>query len=183
MAKVTLEQVSELHRQIESGRVTREAFQAFLRNPEQFEALSADPLFRVTVDYGLPLAQMIASGKYDWTNGDITPERFPIQGEGKAPRELVLVHLDKVATTDEALAELDRRGLRPAKIEELLALGAARPELQKEFPIVALGSRFVSRRGGRFFAYLGWFGNGRKLDLGWDGSGWRGVCRFLAVRK
>lgn len=180
MAKPTIEQVSELHRQIESGRISREALQAFLRNPEQS---APDPIFKVEVDYGKTLEAMIAAGRYDWVDSGITPERFPIQGEGKAERELVLVHLDKEVSTDEAQAELDRRGLRPAKIEELLALGAAQPELQREFPIVALGSDFVNSDGFRGFVYLGWGGGGRDLYLHWDDDDWNKHCRFLAARK
>lgn len=146
-------------------------------------AVPADPILKVTVDYGQTLAEMIASGKYDWVNSDITSERFPIQGEGKAERELVLVHLGRIVSTDEALAKMDRGGFRAAKIEELLALGAACPELQKKFPIVALGSHFVNQYGDRIFAYLDWSGNERNLSLGWDGYGWGGIFRFLAVRK
>lgn len=173
-----LRQIAEA---LDDPRLSEENVRAM--HPLFYSKKSADPTFKVEVDYGLTLAQMISAGRYDWTNDDINAQNFPIQGEGKAECELVLVHLGKVATTDEVLAELDRRGLRPAKIEELLALGATRPELQKEFPIMALGSRFVLQDGDRGFAYLDWDGSERGLDLHWVGNDWRGIYRFLAVRK
>lgn len=146
-------------------------------------ALPTGQIFKVAVDYGQTLEQMIAAGRYDWVSSGITPKRFPISGEGGAERELVLVHPNKVASTDEVLAELDRHGLRPAKIEEILALGAAHPELQREFPIVELGSSFVDGLGSRRFAYLGRYVALRGLRLFCDVDGWGVRCRFLAARK
>jgi hypothetical protein len=148
-------------------------------------AVPADPIFKVEVDYGLTLAEMIMAGKYDWTSSNITPEHFPIQGEGRVERELTFVHFNKVMTTDEVLAELDRRGLRPGggKIEELLALGAKFPDLQRQFPIVAIGSSFVGGGGFRSFACLYWLGGERHLGLAYVVDDWSEGCRFLAARK
>jgi hypothetical protein len=158
--------------------ISAEQVQALIEGKD--EALG---IFKVTVDYGQTLEQMIAAGKYDGVIRYITPEHFPILGGDKVERELVLVHLNKVATTDEVLAELDRRGLRPAKIEELLVLGALRPELQREFPLVAIGSHWLSPDGYRRFVSLGWRGSERQvLGLFWSDD-WAGFCRFLAVRK
>jgi len=139
--------------------------------------------YQVTVDYSETLEEMIAAGRYDTRNNNISAEHFPVQGTGKVDVELHLVHLGRDASTDAVLAELDRRGLRPARIEELLALGAKHPNLQKEFPIVALGSVWRGWFGLRSVAYLeGWRG-GRRLGLGWGGPGWGGRCRFAAVSK
>lgn len=167
--------VNDARRQI----ISAEQVQALLEGKD--EELG---IFKVTVDYGQTLEQMIKAGKYDcdWVNRDITPERFPISGEGKVERELVLVHLGKAASTDEALVGLNRRGLRPAKIEELLALRAARPEFQKEFLIAALGSYWVSEGGSRVFTYID--GDGLQyLGWQWDVYNWLETCQFLAVRE
>lgn len=51
-----------------------------------------------------------------------------------------LVHLDRGATKDEVLAEMDRRGLRPALYEELLRFAEKYPYEQMKYLIVALGS-------------------------------------------
>lgn len=96
--------------------------------------------------------------------------------------EFELVHLNKDASTDTARAELDKRELRPALYEELLAFAAKYPELQKQFPIVALGS--VCRYGGNLGSpYVNRSGAERGLGFGWLGRDWSGGCRFLAVRK
>lgn len=146
-------------------------------------ATEAAPLYPITVDYGMTLAEMIAAGRYDSQNSDINTQNFPITGEGQVDRELHLVHPNKVASTEEVLAKLDRLGLRPAKIEELLAFGAKYPNLQKKFPVVTLGSVWQHPSGGRHVAYLaGWYGE-RDLDLLWIGSDWDEYFRFAAVSK
>lgn len=142
--------------------------------------------YKVIVDYGLSLAEMIKAGKYGWFNDDITAKNFTLEGSGQHEAELVLVHLNRDATTKEVREYLDEQGLAPAKIEHLLAFGAAYPELQREFPIAALGSSFVRGLGGRSCPCLCCRGvGGRGLDLTWhDGdSPWGGGWRFLALRK
>lgn len=136
----------------------------------------------VIVDYDLSLNDMIAAGRYDWSNSDITAENFPINGKGKAEIWLELVHFDRAISTDEAIKELDRQDLRPAKIEELLAFGATYSEKQREFPIICLGSVWVGRRD-RSVPCLDQSDSGRGLDLSWIGGGWGDDCRFLSVRK
>ena len=139
--------------------------------------------YPVTIDYGMSLADMIEAGHYDWTNSDITAEHFPIKGRGKAEVKLELVHFDRAVSTDEALEELDKQGLRPAKIEELLAFGAAYPEIQHEFPVICLGSVWSDRDDGRSVPDLGRRGSRRRLYLDWVALDWPDYCRFLAVRK
>jgi hypothetical protein len=140
-------------------------------------------VFKVVVDYSQTLADMIAAGKYDWVNSDITQEHFPVKGEGKVESELVLVHLNRTASTEEVLKELDNRGLQPATIAELLAFGAKYPDKQKEFPIIALGSVWQPPHGHRLVAYLHEHASDRHLYLFWYERGWPGSSRFLASRK
>lgn len=148
----------------------------------QKESVSAE-VFTVVVDYSMSLADMIAVGRYDWTNSDITAENFPVSGEGQKEVEVELVHLNRDASTEEVLEELERRGLRPAKIEELLALGAKYPELQKEFPIIAFGSVWRDPDGGRYVPFLHWGDDERDLHLDCFDNHWLDVCRYPAVRK
>jgi len=141
--------------------------------------------YKVIVDYGNSLAKMIEAGKYGWFNDDITDKHFPLQGAGQHEVELVLVHLNQSATTKEVLEHLNREGLEPAKIEHLLAFGATYPELQRQFPIIALGSVWVDDDGGRRYPCLVSDGGLRELDLSWDDDDdpWNVSCRFLALRK
>lgn len=139
--------------------------------------------FIVTVDYSKSLAEMVASGHYDWKNSDIVAEHFPTTQKGVNEVKLELVHLDKNASTDEVLRYLDEHGYRPATLLELLAFGAKYPDEQKKYPVVALGSVWRSSGGDRYVACLDCYGAERHLSLSWCGDDWHGRCRFLAVRK
>ncbi len=102
----------------------------------------------------------------------------------KENREATLeyVHMNRDASTDEVLAEMDRKGLRPALYEELLGFAEKYPDEQLKYPIVALGSEsHVFPING--VACLWRFRNGRSLIVhSFDGV-WHDSCRFLAVRK
>ena len=181
MSRITTDQIAELLAQDKTGRVTRELLQAFLRNPHSVNAKPGQ--YVVSVDYGMSLAGMIVAGQYDWKNSDINAKNFPVAGEGVVETKLELIHLNKVASTDEVEAYLEKNGLRPATLAELLAFGAMFPEIQREFPVIALGSSWVDPDGNRDVPCLNWNGSERYLNLYWDGSDWYEICRFLAVRK
>lgn len=141
------------------------------------------PLYVVAVNYDLSLAAMIRVGQYDWVNSDITSEHFSVKGKGTKEVALELVHFDRYIESEEAIRELNRRGLRPATIEELLAFGAKYPKVQRGFPVVALGS--VWRRLPGFSSVPCLWGDsvGRSLGLSWFEGRWDGDYRVLAVRK
>jgi len=140
-------------------------------------------IFRVIIDYGKSLSEMVASGKYNWVNPDINAKNFSVEGTGKVEANIELIHFNRTMESDEVLRELDRMGYRPANLPELLAFGASYPEKQREFPIVALGSIWRRLGGRRNVAFLYSCAGGRKLDLGWCENGWGDRCRFAAVRK
>ncbi|MCG2694619.1 hypothetical protein L6261_00860, partial [Candidatus Parcubacteria bacterium] len=125
----------------------------------------------------------VAEGKYDWSNSDVTSKNFPRSENGtKGEREVALFHFNKTMTSEQVIAEMDKVGYRPATIWELLGLGIAQPNLQREFPIIALGSVCVLD-GLRLVAILCRYAVGRYLSLGWFGGDWRDVCRFAGVCK
>jgi len=132
----TYGQISHFFRLVEEGLVTGENFQGFLEKPDQFLRTK----FPVLVNYGFNLVEMIERGKYDWKNDEITPKNFKIEGSGEIPVDLVLVHFGESITTQDVKQRLSDQGLVSAKIEHLLAFGARYPELQRKFPVVALGS-------------------------------------------
>jgi len=136
---------------------------------------------KLVIDYGMSLEQMISAGNYDWKNSDLTASRFPVDGSGIVECEYKLSHFDRSVSSNEAVRLITIDGWQPGKIEHLLAFGAANPDEQRKFPIVALGS--VAEMGGlRDVAFLRGGDAGRRLGLGWWGGGWDGVYRFLAVR-
>ena len=128
------------------------------------------------------LADRIAAGQYDWCNDDITAERFPLKLQA-GPRSLLLVHFDKVMTIAKVEQWAAQNGYELALIDDLLAVGSHPEyrELQRKYPIVALGSSAVVS-GSRYVPYLGRFSTYRYLYLGWCVNDWSGRCRFL-VRK
>jgi hypothetical protein len=153
---------------------------------ESVQAKTMEKEFNLSVDYSRTVQEMINAGNYDWTNSDITAKHFPLPKEHngkKVPVSSKLFHFNRAISSEDATSEMDKAGYRPATLAELLALGEAHPELQKEFPIVALGSVWRDADGNRFVPSLNVSGYKRGLDLDWFGYGWRVGCRFLAVRK
>lgn len=126
---------------------------------------------------------MIKVGKYTWVNSEISSAHFPIKGERTKEVMTELVHFNRyIESADDVLRELDKSGLRPATIEELLAFSLKYPEIQRQFPIVALGS-FWQRFVDRLVPYLWSISNERTLFLHWFELRWFYDSRFLAVRK
>jgi hypothetical protein len=141
------------------------------------------PSYPVNVDYSASVEQLIKAGKYDWFNDDITGRNFPSSEKGTAQVIVYLVNFDRDISSENAVKELDRQGLRPATLKELLALGATYPDLQRKDLIVALGSTWRPSDGDVSVPDLDGDGSLRSLHLGWWGGGWRSHWRFAAVRK
>lgn len=139
--------------------------------------------YPIVVDYGKSMEEMVESGRYDWSDNNITSEHFPTERIGKMEIAVELVHFNRYIGIDEALQEFDRMGYRPAELYELLAFGEKYPEIQREFPIVALGSVWQASHGNCCAPYLCGHGSERRLHLDWLGDDWDGICRFAAVRK
>jgi hypothetical protein len=160
----------------------REAALKFLRG-ELAVSTPAHPTYTLDVDYDRKVEFLVQDGKYDWSNENLTSKNFPAHKQGKESIEAVLVHFNRDIGTDAALKELDQQGFRPPNIYELLAFGAKFPDVQREFPVVALGSVWQDSHGNRSVACLWLDGGGRRASLHWVGFDWDAVYRFLAVRK
>ena len=161
-------------------------FTAFLKNGAR-AIVSGTPFavnsYPVTVDYSRSVEAGVAAGKYDWSSDDIISKNFPTNRTGVADLEIQLVHFNRATEFDDAIREIDRFGLRPAELHELLSLGEKYPKVQREFPVVALGSVWRDPDGDRLVAFLCRFGSRRNLRLYWTGFRWDEDCRFAAVRK
>lgn len=147
-------------------------------------AKPAGNTFLLSVDYGRSIEEGVKAGRYDWANSDITSKNFLTNKlKGTVEVAVELIHLNRVVSTSEALRELDKAGYRPAELHELLAFGEKYPELQRKFPVVALGSVWQDRLGSHDVPYLDRYGSRRHLHLIWIESVWGEVYRFAAVRK
>jgi hypothetical protein len=138
----------------------------------------------IMIDYGMSLEGLIAAGKYDWKNDDITAKRFAIQSLGTVQFETRLFHFDCAISSDKVVDSITSNALwEPSKIEHLLAFGATYPEEQRQHRIIGLGS-VAKVRGDRRMPYLYRGGAARRgLGLSWWDDVWYGDDRFLAVRK
>lgn len=144
---------------------------------------SATVGYILLVDYDLSLDVAIKNGEYDYVNDNITEKNFPTTRKGTAGLYIELVHLDRAVSSEEAIKELDKRGLRPAELHELLAFGAKYPDEQKKYPIVALGSLWWPWDGVRSVPSL-WSGDGkRSLSPPHFDNDWSASSRFAGVRK
>jgi len=151
--------------------------------------------YSVLLDATKSLADLITLGRYDWINPDITAEHFPVKSRGKRNVRVELWWPNKYFKNgDEVIAELAKLNdelaqknasyrYRFAFIEELLALGASQPELQRQFPIAALGSIWLVSDRIRRFACLYGGGAERVLGLGWMEYDFRDGWRFALVRE
>lgn len=192
---VTTRQASQVRKLAIDKKVDRATFQvaldngAFVRFLESLKASTslastfdlATGICRFAVDFGKTLEEMIAAGRYDWRNEDITAARFPIIGTGMVTVDAKLFHFGKDMSSDAVERELKAAGYRAATIAELLAFGATFPEVQRQFPVVALGSVGSVSGDRRVPCLRRWFVE-RNLDLRWRDDDWRGDYRFLAVR-
>lgn len=143
----------------------------------------------IELDYALPLKEMITSGKYDevkTTDGFHPYWTLKMFGTGKSVRELILVRFAGSVTTEEMHVGLRGLNLRSALTEELLALGAKEPELQRQDWIVSLGSSMGdSWGGGECASCLYGKESRREFMLFWPGfvTDWPAKCLFAAVRR
>jgi|GEM_PF-4883892 len=97
--------------------------------------------FPITIDYSRTLEEMIAAGHYNYINPGIAMGA-PAVGRNDAEKAIIhLVHFGRSISSTDAVTELEIRGLRAARLEELLAFGAKYPGMQRmDEPIVAIGT-------------------------------------------
>ncbi|MEK7478004.1 MAG: hypothetical protein AAB645_01385 [Patescibacteria group bacterium] len=162
--------------------------QGWIQNPKALQetltkALCPPPTekYSAIVDYGLSLALMIQRGKYNWVNDRITAEWF-LTDNGRWEVECKIVHFDQKISSEDAVRKMKEHGLKPAKIEELLAFDAVYPDFKREFPvIIALGS-VMNIAGDRRVPVLERNNAEYSLNLNvWCGD-WSANRHFLVVR-
>ena len=183
--KVTQGQLGEFQKIGDSGAITSAVPEELLRQ-NRSEDLQPEGCAVAGVDYGLTPAGM-AKG-YDWTSPFLTVGSFQAtpRGKGKVRKEVCWFVFDPVVSSEEAQRRIETSGkFLVADLWELNALGTAKPDLQRQFPIVGLGSGWRPPEGDVGIPVLFGGGSGRRLDLRWGvpDDGWVSGFRFLAVRK
>lgn len=165
-----------------NGNLNRDEFRSFLKLGKLHPDLMELP--GIVIPEDATIASLKTAGEYDdqsdYAKQYITDEHFTVTVTGS--RRLCLAHFNKVVTSQHVEEVAEEMGYTVALVEDLLSVGAHSEyrELQRQFPIIALGSSAVVG-GDRYVPYLGRWADGRCLDLGWYGRGWSDVCRFLLV--
>jgi len=124
------------------------------------------------------LKALVEAGRYDYKDSDISYFSF----EKTEAESIELIHFDRYISSEDAIKEMEAKGLRPATATELLLFGIQHPEVQREFPVVALGT-VQSVRDFRRVACLNGDSASRDLRVLWFELVWPGDYRFAAVRK
>jgi len=101
-----------------------------------------DDVFLMEVDYR-SVGDMIVAGRYDWFDGNIVEENFPIHGSGAKHFECKL--FPAACSSEEGFERIAREDTKhpwePAKIEHILSFGATFPDIRPEYDTIAgLGS-------------------------------------------
>jgi len=140
------------------------------------------PSYVVTVNYGQTIERLIHSGKYDWIcEGKITSDHYPSGERGYVEVLVYLVNFGYFIHSEGVVKELNKWGMRPATVKEILTLGFQHPDLQRHDKILALGSTWLDSRGDVNSPYL-WGRDGRRwLSIG--SSPWAEDYLFAAVCK
>lgn len=117
----------------------QESFQGVLREALMSNSKHSDSVYPVSVDYEMSVEELVRLGQYHWASNEITSENFSTKRSGTVEVVVELVHFNRAILFDQARRELDCMGYRPAELHELLAFGKKYPDIQRKFPIVALG--------------------------------------------
>lgn len=137
--------------------------------------------FPLQVGGNRTMGEMVQAGRYDGVHSFINQEKFPL--EPRQPVEVVvqLVDLGRLATSEEAVEEFAKLGLRRPTCEEVVYFGAQYPDAQRHRPIVWPHPPYPHADGSpRVFVHFGGTGY-RSLDLFIDSS-WGAYCLFAGVR-
>ncbi len=143
--------------------------------------------FTVSFDLEKSFIDLITAGNYHFVDGNITPENFPLNVEGRREMEIFLLYFDRSISDKDVIEKMDREELRPATLTHALAFGAQHPNESEKHSTVFLGSPWERPDGNIFVAALredeGKYGLYLYIpsDDRW-GSGYF-FPRFAAVRK
>ena len=141
--------------------------------------------YAVTVNYAgnKTIRNLLKEVRCGWVNESITDKNFPTDKIGTEEEEIFLVHFNKwFDNGGQVIAELDKLGYKPANPAQLLALGVRHPDLQRQFPIAALGQYWFASGGYRVVVGLDGSGE-RRARLFLLEGGWYDSWRFAVVRK
>ena len=116
------------------------------------------------------LAEMIDVGKYFLQEKSIDDTHLRVVAKRFTDARVTAVAFKEELTTQEVLSEIDRRGFRPARVEELLAYGMRHFKEYNGKLLVAMGSPIKMRDGRRAYPCVTISGDQKYLDTCSDWS-------------
>ena len=139
--------------------------------------------FPIQIGGSQTMDELVAAGNYDGVHSLINQENFPVKRQSPFEVWIELVGLDRIATSEDAVVEFKKRGLRRPNPEEAVRFGEQYPDAQRHRPIVWPHQPFNHPFDGsrRVFVHFGGTGY-RSLDLYID-SAWGAYCVFAGVRE
>ena len=143
----------------------------------------ADNVFTITCKGVYGTSDLVALGRYDWSNDWITNERFSLAKHDPVVRTIELIEFDHDPTSEKVLGEFGRRGLERPTYEDALYFGIQYPEEQRKHPVVFLHEPVLDPDGDRDVLVLGGDADRRRLSLYWFGDRWGRDYVFAGVRK
>ncbi len=141
--------------------------------------------FMIDFDPQAPLERLVAESGNDWVSGAISD--VPLEtglGSDRIVQEVGVAWFDTETPLAAALAAFAERARRPAGLRQLFAFNRRYPDLQRRFPVIALGSFWQRREG--YPKYYPWL-EGRTIRQCLDllqvtGTGAFGACwRYLTL--
>ena len=97
-------------------------------------------VFDVVMNYASLSSDLIAVGRHNVVDEEIRHRNFPLVGRGVKTIRVRLYSFSKVISGPAVLGYFKARNIRAAKSEELFAFTAQHPEMEKAYPLVALGN-------------------------------------------
>jgi len=198
MAKPTFQQFAQAIMGAVPTNLSAKLYQQWIDNPEVLTQVLQQslgtfpkpvppvfPSYSVSIDYSKNVEQMNKDGNYNEVDNDITSAHFPSDEKGQAEVPIKLVGFYHGINSEDVIKEMGNMNppLRPATLKELQSLGVAQPDLQRNKPIVALGSTWRASRGYGRVPYLYGLESHRGLGLLSLAGGWSSRWRFATVRK
>lgn len=120
------------------------------------------------------------SGGKTWIWDDLK-NKMPYTTPEVIDKDVIILNFKKNISSEDAIQEMDKLGLRPMTYEELIQFASNNPEYQKQNILVALGSKH-DFGGGLQVPVVNWGVEDRDLSAGaWDD--WSNDYRFPSVRK
>lgn len=139
----------------------------------------------VDVDFTKSKRELINAGKYGYVDSRLMHGEFPVKGSGTGRIQILIVNFGRPMTSAEILNELEEMKLRPINFRELLAIGKQYPNLQRNFPIVALGSAiWKDAAGAEYCGILSKFQKERWIGVSYLNENkyyWKSECCFGAI--